>query len=257
MAVEYTVQKLALLAGVTSRTIRHYDEIGLLKPVRISSSGYRIYGRAEVELLRQILFYRELGFGLDEIKKTVTDPNFNQVEALKQHHNNLMEKRKGLDRLISTVEKTILHKQGEITMSDSEKFEGLKNRMIDENEQKYGDEIREKYGEDVVNESNKRFRNMSKQQYEEMEKLGIDLIAEFLKAMDENDPSGETAQNAADMHRKWLEFSWPSYSPEAHKGLVQMYVDDERFAEYYDKHKNGLSRFVREAVNIYADKQMK
>lgn len=251
--MEYSVNGLAKLAGVTPRTIRHYDEIDLLKPARINSSGYRIYGSLQVDLLQQIMFYRELGFELDKIKEIIQNPNFDKQSALQIHQGNLIKKRDRLNALIATVEKTILSAERNIDMSDSEKFEGFKNRLIEENEEKYGDEIREKYGDDTIDQSNKRFRNMTKEQFDEMTKLGEDLIDEFVKAFGENDPSGETAQNAADMHRRWLSYSWDSYSPEAHRGLVQMYVDDPRFAAYYDKHQEGLSKFVRDAVNIYAD----
>src|SRR3954451_1504741 len=105
--MEYTVQKLASLAGVSTRTLRYYDEIGILKPARINSSGYRIYGPAEVDRLQQILFYRELGVSLDHIKKIITAPSFNGPIALKEHHEQLLDKRKQLDLLIANVEKTI------------------------------------------------------------------------------------------------------------------------------------------------------
>ncbi len=80
--MEYTVQKLGHLAGVSTRTLRYYDEIGILKPARINSSGYRIYGQAEVNRLQQILFYRELGMGLENIKKLVTSPSFDNKNIL-------------------------------------------------------------------------------------------------------------------------------------------------------------------------------
>ncbi|MBP1157025.1 DNA-binding transcriptional MerR regulator [Paenibacillus sp. PvR052] len=97
--MEYTVQKLALLAGVSTRTLRYYDEIGLLKPARINTSGYRIYGQPEVDRLQQILFYRELGVGLEEIKDLITSPSFDADHALRQHRERLLEKRKQLDAL--------------------------------------------------------------------------------------------------------------------------------------------------------------
>lgn len=95
--MEYTVQKLGQLAGVSSRTLRYYDEIGILKPARINSSGYRIYGPKEVDRLQQILFYRELGMSLDQIKDIITSPSFDELEALKQHQVKLLEKREQLD----------------------------------------------------------------------------------------------------------------------------------------------------------------
>ena len=159
--MEYTVQKLAQLAGVSARTLRYYDEIDILKPARINSSGYRIYGQAEVDRLQQILFYRELGVDLDSIKNIVTAPSFDGAKALREHREKLLEKKKQLDLLIANVDKTIALTEGRMNMSDKEKFEGFKKKMIDENEKKYGKEIREKYGKDTVEKSNAKVLNMS------------------------------------------------------------------------------------------------
>lgn len=165
--MEYTVQKLAKLAGVSPRTLRYYDEIGILKPARINSSGYRIYGQSEVDKLQQILFYRELGVALDKIKEILNSPSFDSIKALREHREKLLKKREQIDLLIANVEKTIALREGRIEMSDKEKFEGFKQRMIDENEKKYGKEIREKYGDDTVDKSNAKFLNMTEEQYEE------------------------------------------------------------------------------------------
>src|SRR4051812_26740937 len=105
--MEYTVQKLARLAGISTRTLRYYDEIGILKPARINSSGYRIYGQTEVDRLQQILFYRELGVSLEQIREIVTSSSFNGVTALKEHREKLLEKRKQLDLLIDFKECSI------------------------------------------------------------------------------------------------------------------------------------------------------
>ena len=145
------MQKLAHLAGVSTRTLRYYDEIGLLKPARINSSGYRIYGQAEVDRLQQILFYKELGVSLDDIRKIINSPSFDRLTALKEHREKLMDKRKQLDFIIANVNKTISSIERGIPMDDKEKFEGLKEKMIDDNEKKYGQEVREKYGDENVN----------------------------------------------------------------------------------------------------------
>src|SRR4051812_10460098 len=130
--MEYTVQKLGSLAGVSTRTLRYYDEIGILKPARINSSGYRIYGQAEVDLLQQILFYRELGVGLDSIKEIVTAPSFDGAKALREHREKLLEKKQQLERLITNVDKTIAMTEGKRDMSNKEKFEGFKKKMVDD-----------------------------------------------------------------------------------------------------------------------------
>lgn len=249
--MEYTVQKLASLAGVSSRTLRYYDEIGILKPARINSSGYRIYGQKEVDILQQILFYRELDVSLDTIEDIITAPTFDSKAVLQEHRQQLLKKRERLDLLISNVEKTIEQEEGSRKMSDQEKFEGFKEKMIEENEKKYGDEIREKYGNDVVNQSNKQLKGMSQEQYEEWGNLSAAVMDTLKEAFVEGDPASELGQKVADLHRQWLSYSWPSYSKEVHAGLAQMYVDDERFTAYYDKEQPGLAKFLRDAILIY------
>lgn len=250
--MEYTVQKLARLAGISARTIRYYDEIGILKPARISSSGYRIYGAQQVDRLQQILFYRELGVDLDSIKNIIIVPSFDEAEALKDHREKLLEKRKQLDLLIRNVEKTIALKEGRIIMSDKEKFEGFKKNMIDENEKNYGEEIRQKYGSETVDKSNAKLMNMTQEEYNNAVNTEKEMMETLAKALEIGDPACELAQKAAELHKKWLTFYWPKYSKEAHAGVTQMYVDDERFTAYYDeKIKPGTAEFLRDAVLIY------
>ena len=249
--MEYTVQKLGRIAGISPRTLRYYDEIGLLKPKRINSSGYRIYGEAEVNRLQQILFYRELGVSLDSIKNIVTAPSFDGAKALREHYEKLLQKREQLNQLILNVEKTISMSEGRITMSDKEKFQGFKQNLLDENEKKYGKEIREKYGENTIAKSNEKFMNMTEEQYNEVTKLAETIIEKLNQAMKTNDPASELAMEVADLHKKWLCCYWDTYSKEAHAGLAQMYVDDERFTAYYDKEQPGAAKFLRDAIFIY------
>lgn len=249
--MEYTVQKLAVLANISTRTLRYYDEIGILKPARINSSGYRIYGEKEVDRLQQILFYRELGVCLEEIKEIVTSPSFDAVKALKEHREKLLDKKKQLDMLIANVDKTIEVKERGIIMSDKEKFQGFKKKLIEDNEKKYGKEIREKYGDEAVNKSNAKLNNMTQEEYDEVTKLGDEVIKTLSAAFKTGDPAGELAQKAADLHRQWLSFYWDTYSNEAHAGIAQMYVADERFKAYYDKEQPGTAEFLRDAVLIY------
>lgn len=249
--MEYTVQKLSRLAGISTRTLRFYDEIGVLKPARINSSGYRIYGQGEVDRLQQILFYRELGVSLDSIKQILSDPSFNGTQALKKHHEQLLDKRKRLDLLIANVEKTIASTEGRIHMADKEKFEGFKQEMIDENEEKYGKEIRKTYGDDIVNKSNAKLKSMTKEEYEEVTRLENEVKATLAEAFKNGDPASDMAQKAAELHKQWLTYYWNDYNKEAHAGLAQMYVDDERFKSYYDEQQPGMAAFLRDAIHIY------
>lgn len=251
--MEYTVQKLARLAGISTRTLRYYDEIGLLKPAMINSSGYRIYGKDEVDRLQQIMFYRDLGVELESIKMILASPSFDFSAALHEHHANLLSRKQQLDILIENVEKTIGMTEGRILMSDKEKFEGFKQKLIDDNETKYGSEIREKYGEEVVERSNQKLKNMSEEQYASIEKLSNELNGTLKLACTDGNPSSDLAQKACELHKKWLQNFWETYSKEAHMGLAQMYVDDERFKAYYDNIAPGCAEFLRDAMRIYTE----
>jgi len=249
--MEYTVQKLGRLAGISTRTLRYYDEIGILKPARVNSSGYRIYGEAEVDRLQQILFYRELGMSLEAIHEIVSAPQFNGLQALMEHREQLIGKRKQLDLLIANVDKTIASREGRQTMTDQEKFEGFKQQLINENEKKYGQEIREKYGDETVERSNKKLKGMTEEEYAEATRLAEEITAVLAEAYETGDPAGEPAQKAAELHKRWLTLYWSEYSKEAHAGLAQMYVDDERFRAYYDQARPGTAEFLRDAIHIY------
>ncbi|MDR1771080.1 MAG: MerR family transcriptional regulator [Hungatella sp.] len=249
--MEYTINKLAKLAGVSTRTLRYYDELGLLSPARVSSNGYRIYGQKEIDRLQQILFYRELGVSLEEIRNILASKDFDGLLALESHLSALLARRKQLNLLVANVEKTIKTMKGEMIMSDQEKFEGFLQKLVDNNERQYGEETRAKYGDGPIDRSNTRVLNMSKEQYIELEELTEDLNKTLKAAFEQGDPAGELAQKACKLHKKWLCFYWNDYSKEAHKGVTQMYVDDPRFTAYYDKIAPGCAVFLRDAVEIY------
>ena len=249
--MEYTVHKLAQLAGVSTRTLRYYDELGILKPARTSSSGYRIYGQAELDLLQQILFYRELGVSLEHIAKIITSPTFDGVRALREHREKLLDKRAQLDLLITNVDKTIAQKEGRILMTDHEKFEGFKHKTVQDNEEQYGEEARKRWGNEAVDRSNAKVRGMTKEQHDKLTQLTTDLYSTLHAAVQTGDPAGKLAQKAADLHKQWLCFYWDKYSKEAHAGVAQMYVDDPRFMAHYDQEQPGTAAFLRDAIRIY------
>jgi DNA-binding transcriptional MerR regulator len=249
--LEYTVNKLAKLAGVSTRTLRYYDEIGLLKPARVSSNGYRVYGQKEIDRLQQIMLYRELGVSLEDIKNILDAKNFDGEKALQNHLAALHGRREQIDLLIKNVEKTIKAMRGEATMSDKEKFDGFGQKLVEENERRYGKEIREKYGDEAVERSNAKVSGMTKKQYEEAQKLSEELNDMLRVAVEMGDPASELAQKVCEKHKQWLCYYWGTYSKEAHLGVAQMYVDDPRFTEYYDKIAEGAALFLRDALQIY------
>lgn len=249
--MEYTINKLAKMAGVSTRTLRFYDQKGLLRPASVNSSGYRIYGKEQTEMLQQIMFYRELGVSLGDIKNILDDPGFNKLGALSSHLNALKQRRTQLDALIENVEKTISFEKGEMTMSDKERFEGFKQGLIDENESRYGAEIREKYGNEAVDASNAKLKGMSKEQYADAERLSAEVNEAIKAAFEQGDPKGGLARKACALHKEWLMLYWDSYSKEAHMGLAQMYADDERFRAYYDAIAPDCAVFLRDAIAAF------
>lgn len=249
--MEYTVQKLGHMAGVSTRTLRYYDQIDLLKPTRINASGYRIYDQSEVDRLQQILFYRELGVGLDRIKEIITSPSFDGTHALREHRVKLLERRAQLDQLIANVDTTLAQTEGRITMTNQEKFEGFKQNLIDSNEKKVGKEIRARYGDEIIDSSNLKIQGLTETQYDDVQQLEIAVHDALAKAMITGDPASELAQHAVDLHRQWLSYYWSQYSKEAHAGVAQLYVADERFTAYYDEKQPGAAAFLREAILIY------
>jgi len=133
-------------------------------------------------------------------------------------------------------------------------FNNFKRKLIDENEKKYGDEIRAKYGNDAVNRSNAKISGMTAEQINDAGRLSDELSETLKAALANGDPGGELAQKACELHKRWLGYYWDEYSAEAHAGLAQTYVDDPRFAEYYDKIAPGCAVFLRDAIMIFCKK---
>ena len=250
--MEYTVKLLADLAGITPRTLRWYDEMGLLKPARVTEAGYRIYGPREVDRLQDILFYRELGLELSAIRRILDDPSFNRQSALQSHLAELESRKNHLEDLILTVRKTIDDIEGGTKMSDREKFETFKRRVVAANEEQYGREIRKKYGDEAVDRSNANILALTEAEYQQWKDLGEEIITALTHAVENGEnPTGAEGQRIAALHRRWLSYSWEAYTPQAHAGLGQLYTADERFTAYYDKAVPGCAAFLRDAISAY------
>lgn len=251
--MEYSINNLAKLAGISTRTLRYYDEIDLLSPKRISSSGYRVYGQKEVDQLQHILFYRELGISLDEIKNILWSKDYDCIASLQDQLLNLKEKKEHIELLIGNVEKTIAATKGDIIMSNNEKFEAFKHKRLEENEKQYGKEIREKFGDIIVDGLNDKMMKLTSEQYKRVNELSGQINDYLKKAFEQGNPSSELAQMVCGLHREWLGYYWKHYTKEAHKGLAQMYVDDPQFSKYYDDISIGCAEFLSDAIKIYCE----
>ena len=250
--MEYSIRTLSELAGVSTRTLRYYDEIGLLKPMRTSEAGYRFYGEKEVELLQQILFYRERGLELEKITEIIYNPKFDIKSALEEHLLDLEQQRSRTDRLIANVKQTLASLEGEYQMSDKERFAAFKEELVAENEGKYGKEIREKYGDETVEAANRKMLGMSESEYRDYKKLGEEIVSRLENAVQAQLATDcAEAKEIAALHKTWLLATWNQYSKEAHIGIGQMYVADERFRSYYDKNVIGCAEFLSKAIAAY------
>lgn len=240
------VKEVADLVGISVRTLHHYDEIGLLTPKKTEESGYRLYSEADLAKLQQILFFRELGFPLKKIKELIHSPSYNQQEALELQRKMLLEKRRRLDQMIATLEKTILYSKGEIEMSNKEKFEGF-----DFSHNPYEREARQRWGDEAVDQSNAKLGKMSKSEQADLSNE-MNAVYKKLAALRHESPTAPEAQEAI---KEWYDLlnRLGTYSLEAFKGLGQMYVDDERFTKSIDAFGEGLAVFMRDAMAIYAD----
>ena len=253
--MEYSIKELSELAGVSARTLRYYDEIGLLKPSRVNEAGYRYYGESEVAVLQQILFYLDRGVELKTIQRIIYDENFDMLNAMEEHLQALEKQKKETENLILTVKKTIQSMKGECEMSNKEKFQALKEKAVRENEEMYGAEAREKYGDEEVHTFNQKMLNMTEVQWERFKELEKVILMRLEEAVEhKTEAESEAAKTIVELHKEWLCMTWKQYSAEAHKGVAMMYVADERFTKYYDRNVQGCARLLCKAVQYWAGK---
>ena len=229
------------------RTLHHYDPIGLLKPASLSASGYRLYSDANLERLQQILFFRELGFSLQEIKAIIDSPSYDRQDALVTHRRILLEKQNRLERLIRSVDRTINAIEGGIPMGKDAVFEGFDSSKIEE----YRKEARERWGS-VVDESYQRVSHYTKEDWDAFRAESDEIVTALASLMD-RDPSDPEVQRWIDRHYRQIKDHFYTPTAEVYRGLGDLYLEDSRFTENYDKVKPGLARFMRSAMQIYAD----
>lgn len=173
--MKYTIKELSLLANISTRTLRYYDQIDLLNPSHINHSGYRIYSSKEVDILQQIMFYKVLDMPLKEISSIINSNDFNKLTALNNHYSALINKQEKIENLLHNLNKTINNIERNITMNDNEKFEGFKEKLLKENTEKHGKELSEKYNKEFVEDSYKKFKKCQSIKLKNKDKLLIKL----------------------------------------------------------------------------------
>lgn len=250
--MEYSVKQLAELSGISTRTLRYYDSIGLLCPAR-KDNGYRCYDSSHIDRLQQILLYREMGFQLEHIHQILEEPTHTPLQALEAQLGALQAERDRLDLLIQNVTRTILNVKGEVLMSDKEKLQGFGKRLIEANEKAYGAEIRARYGNEVIDASNKKLESLTEAEYGDITALEEEIKRLLAKAVTDGDAGCEAAQKACALHQKWLSHYWPDglYSPQMHRNMAEMYLADERFKAYYEAIAPGCAQLLHDAIYLY------
>ena len=245
-----TVRQLARVAGVSVRTLHHYDAIGLLKPSSYSAAGYRLYSEAAVVLLQQILFFRELGFSLSDTRNIMSRPGFDVREALESHRALLARKAERITELMATVDRTIRDLEGEELMQIRDYYEGFSDEKIEQ----YRREVRERWGEDTLKKSEARVLAMGKDGFAALQEEGGVIFQSIADHMTEGVDS-PIVQEQVGKWRAWLEH-FSSYSAEAVLGLGRIYSEDERFAEFFMKFGKGYPAFLTKAIEYYCSHHM-
>jgi DNA-binding transcriptional MerR regulator len=241
----FTVKQLSKMAGVTPRTLHHYDDIGLLKPSRIGENGYRYYGEEALLKLQQILFYRELDFPLEEIRRIMGRRDFDLLGALQSHREALQKKAARLDQLLVTVDNTIQHIQGEKLMSQKGLFKGFS----EEQQEQYAKEAEQMYDPATVRESNRKWKAYSKEKKDAILAEGKQIYLDMIAAMPKGASSVEV-QAIVERWRSHMDYFWTPNLDQL-LGLASMYNDDPKFKANFDDMHPKLAEFMREAVTVY------
>lgn len=248
----YGIGEVSDIVGVSTRTLRYYEEAGLLVPAR-TANGYRHYTPADLDRLQEILLLRHMGMSVAEIPSALSATEDERRRTLARHLETLRAERERLDTLIRTVENTIEHIDKGVPMDDKAKFEGMKRDLVEQNERTHGAEVRERWGDAAADEANRKMLNLSESEFERFQELGRAINESLEAAVSANtDPAGDEGERVYRLHREWLGFTWNFYTPEAHRGLAEMYVADERFTTYYDGNIAGCAAWLRDAITAHA-----
>jgi DNA-binding transcriptional MerR regulator len=251
----YTVKKLAKISGVSVRTLHWYDEKGLLKPAYIKANGYRYYEEEQLLILQQILFFRELGFKLVNIKEILSSSNFDKIKTLYTHKTILEDSINQKKKLIDTIDKTILRLRGEETMSDKELFYGFDSKRQQEYEQ-YLVEYKGLEAENLLIESKKRTAKWDDIVWDEVKNEG-DAIHKALATLIEQNfsPESDEVQEIITRHYKMIErFYHPT--KEVYIGLTTLYKKHPGFKKFFDVYHPKMVEFIGEAMKFYANKHL-
>ncbi len=241
-----TVGQVARLAGVTVRTLHHYDELGLVAPRERTPAGYRLYTHADLARLQEVLFFRELGLGLGEIAALISDPGYDRRQALAQHRARLEAEAGHLLDMIETIDRTLQAEREGQEMS-AEEMLGV---FGDFDPSEYEGEVQDRWGgTDAYRQSAQRTASYTKDDWVTIQAEAEDINQAFASLMAAATPADDpAAARVVDRHREHISRWFYDCTPEIHTGLGQMYVGDARFTETFDAVADGLAQYVSEAI---------
>jgi MerR family transcriptional regulator, thiopeptide resistance regulator len=251
--MSWTVGELARLAGVTVRTLHHYDRIGLVRPSERTAAGYRSYDVRDLDRLQQVLVYRELGFPLEEVATLLDDPDVDPAAHLRRQHRLLRDRLERTRAMVAAVEKEMEARAMGISLTPEERFE-----LFGEHDPaQYEAEAEERWGDtEAWAQSQRRTSAYTKEDWVRIKTEADDVQHRFAEVM----RSGAAADSApamdvAEEHRQHISRWFYDCPPRMHAGLGRMYVEDERFAATYEQVAPGLAQYVSTAVQANAARQ--
>ena len=247
------VGEVAALAGVTVRTLHHYDRIGLLSPSGRTAAGYRQYAPADLDRLHQVLLYRELGFALEEVATLLDDPSTDPEAHLRRQHRLLRDRLERTSAMVEAVEKEMEARAMGISLTPEEKFElfgeGYSADYEREAEERWGDT-------EAWTQSQRRTSAYTKEDWVRIKEETDDVQRRFAEVMNSGAPAdSQQAMDVAEDHRRHISRWFYDCPPQMHAGLGRMYVEDERFAANYEQVAPGLAQYVSTAVQANAARQ--
>lgn len=248
----FTVKKLAKISGVSVRTLHWYDEIGLLKPAYLGDNQYRYYEEEQLLILQQILFFKELGFNLNDIQNLLAQKDFDKMKSLQAHRQVMTDEIDRKNQLINTIDKTIMHLRGKVTMKAEEMFYGL-----DSDKQKHYENILiEKYGEDVkvsINEAKRYITDKGVKKWQQEIDALYKKIVELININALTD-SPEVQSLMPDLYK--LVSTKNTSSKQGFKELAQMYQESPDFKRFFDAYHPKMLDFIVAAMEAFANKNL-
>ncbi|GAB0103409.1 TipAS antibiotic-recognition domain-containing protein [Nocardia sp. JMUB6875] len=247
MSAEWSIQELAKVARTTSRTLRHYGDLGLLPPTRIGSNGYRYYDQESLVRLQRILLLRELGLGLPAIAEVLAGQK-DTAAALRTHLELLRNEQDRIARQIASVQTTLRKTEAGEQLMANEVFDGFDHAQ-------YKDEVIERWGKDAWESGDRWWNAKTEAEKQAHFQTHLDIAADYGRAHAAGLPvDSDEVQAIVQRHYDWLD-STPTGGPisaQYFNGLGDMYVADPRFAANYDKHGEGTAEYVRDAMRVFS-----